>query len=196
MAGQARGPETRSAVIDIWFDVTCPYSRRTGRWWSALDQPARWRPFLLREAHRTDGGPPEWERPDALDHVSVLALALHEAVARAGGDVDAYRAAAMALFEQGRVDGAALRSLAADRGGVDPDRAALQDGLAAVGAAHREGLARGVFGTPTLLDGAGAAYLKLAEEPAPERAQAVYDAVLAVVRGAPEVQEIKRPAAP
>jgi predicted RNA-binding protein with EMAP domain len=36
-------------------------------------------------------------------------------------------------------------------------------------------------------------YLKLAEQPARGRARAVHDAVLAVLSGAPEIAEIKRP---
>jgi hypothetical protein len=50
-----------------------------------------------------------------------------------------------------------------------------------------------VFGTPTLVDGDAWAYLKLPEQPSPDRARAVHDTVLAVLSGAPEVAEIERP---
>jgi hypothetical protein len=69
-------------MLDIYFDFTRPYSRRTGRWWQELNEPARWRPFVLREVHRDDDGPAAWDRDDALDDVSGLALGLHEAVGR------------------------------------------------------------------------------------------------------------------
>jgi hypothetical protein len=62
-----------------------------------------------------------------------------------------------------------------------------------VARSHQDAVGLGVFGTPTLVDGGASAYLKLAEQPAPGRARAVHDAVLAVLSGAPEVAEIKRP---
>ena len=179
--------------MDIYFDFTCPYSRRTGRWWRELGEPARWRPFLLREAHRDDGGPAEWQRDDALDHLSVLALALHEAVEAVGGDVPAYRWEAMELFEQGRVDGQQLREKAAGAAGAGLDDGAVRTALRSVGQWHEQALSLQVFGTPTLVTRGARAYLKLAEQPAPERARAVYDAVLAVLNDTPEVAEIKRP---
>lgn len=180
--------------MDIYFDFTCPYSRRTGRWWQELREEARWRPFLLREAHRDDDGPAEWERGDALDHVSVLALALHEAVDEVGGDVDAFRWRAMQLFEDGQVDGRALRGLASSVGGRDLGESIVDDGLRRVGQSHRDAVAMGVFGAPTFISDSGSAYLKLSEQPAPDRARAVYEATMAVLRRTPEVAEIKRPA--
>jgi hypothetical protein len=59
-------------LIEVYFDFTCPYSRRAGRWWRELGEPARWRPFLLRENNRDGDGPAEWDREGALRHVSVL----------------------------------------------------------------------------------------------------------------------------
>jgi hypothetical protein len=162
------------------------------RWWHGLGEPGRWRPFLLRESHRDDGGPPEWDRPDALDRVSVLALALHETVDAAGGDTGSYRLRAVDAFDAGRVDAAVLRGLAEET--VPPlGDDAVREGLARVAASHQDAVALGVFGTPTLVDGAASAYLKLAEQPAPDRAQPVLDAVLTVLQDTPEVQEIKRP---
>jgi hypothetical protein len=192
-AGCRPCPEPEERVIDVYFDFTCPYSRRTGRWWRELDEPARWRPFLLRESHRDDDGPAEWDRDDALAHLSVLALALHEAVDAVGGDTASYRWRAIDAFDAGPVDGPALRSLAADTAGQDLDSGALREGLARVSRSHQDAVGLQVFGTPTLVDGGAHAYLKLAEEPAPGRARPVLDAVLAVLTGAPEVAEIKRP---
>ena len=126
-------PLPRRSQMDIHFDFTCPYSRRTGRWWRELGEPARWRPFLLREAHRKDDGPAEWDRNDALDRVSVLALALHQAIERTGGEVAVYRWEAMELFERGRVDGQQLRQLAARVAGRDLDEQFVGDALRSVG---------------------------------------------------------------
>jgi hypothetical protein len=192
-SGCRPGPEPEERVIDVYFDFTCPYSRRTGRWWRELDEPARWRPFLLRESHRDDDGPAEWDRDDALAHLSVLVLALHEAVDAVGGDTASYRWRAIDAFDAGPVDGQALRALASDAAGQDLDGEALREGLARVARSHQDAVGLGVFGTPTLVDGGASAYLKLAEQPARGRARAVHDAVLAVLSGAPEVAEIKRP---
>jgi protein-disulfide isomerase len=186
-------PEPEERVIDVYFDFTCPYSRRTGRWWRELDEPARWRPFLLREHHRDDDGPAEWERDDALAHPSVLALALYEAVDAAGGDTASYRWRAIDAFDAGQVDGQALRALAADAAGQDLDGEALREGLARLARSHQDAVDLQVFGTPTLVDGGASGYLKLAEQPTRGRARAVHAAVLAVLAGAPEVAEIKRP---
>ncbi len=185
--------DPQERVIDVYFDFTCPYSRRTALWWRELDEPARWRPFLLRESHRDDDGPAEWDRDDALARVSVLALALHEAVDAAGGDPAVYRWRAVDAFDAGRVDGGVLRALAADAAGHDLDDQALREGLARVAKSHQDAVALGVFGTPTFVDGGASAYLKLAEQPAPDRARPVLDAVLTVLRATPEVVEIKRP---
>lgn len=180
-------------LIDIYFDFSCPYSRRTGMWWRELGEPARWRPFLLREHNRTGDAEPEWERGAALEHVSVLALALHEAVETAGGDSAAYRWSAMEAFEQGRVDQTALAELAAQAAGHALDDQQLRDGLAAVAASHQHALTLDVFGTPTLVDREHRAYLKLAQMPSQERTRSVFDALTAVLMATPEIAEIKRP---
>ena len=179
--------------MDIYFDFTCPYSRRTGRWWRELGEPARWRPFLLREAHRDDDGPPEWDREDALERVSVLALALHEAIDTLGGDVDAYRWETMEWFEQRRVQGQQLRELAGRVLSRDLEDEVVQHGLPRVGQSHQQALSLKVFGAPTFVTDGGSAYLKLAEQPTPDRVRAVYDAVVVVLDQTPEVAEIKRP---
>lgn len=179
--------------MDIYFDFTCPYSRRTGRWWRELGKPARWRPFLLCEAHRDDDGPAEWDRDDALERVSVLALALHEAVGVSGGDTACFRWETMELFERGRVDPDQLHQLAGRVVGRDLDAKALGDGLRSVGRWHEQALSLQVFGAPTFVGEGGSAYLKLAQQPVPDRVRVVYDAVVAVVSGTPEVAEIKRP---
>jgi hypothetical protein len=147
----------------------------------------------LRQIHRDDDGPGEWDRDDALAHLSVLALALHEAVDAVGGDTASYRWRVIDAFDAGSVDGQALRALAADAAGQGVDGHTLREGLARVARSHQDAVGLGVFGTPTLVDGGARAYLKLAEQPTPGRARAVHDAVLAVLSSAPEVAEIKRP---
>ncbi len=147
----------------------------------------------MREINRDDDGPAEWDRENALSHVSVLALALHESVQTAGGDVSSYRWAVMDMFENGQVDIHALHQHATAAVGSELDDEQVRRGLAGVARSHRDALALAVFGTPTLVDGDAAAYLKLAAQPSPERVRAVFSAVDAVLHGAPEVAEIKRP---
>jgi hypothetical protein len=125
--------------------------------------------------------------------VAVLALALHEAIEGACGDSAGYRWGAMEMFEAGRVDADDLRRLADTATGGALDDEQLHRGLGAVAESHRHAAALGVFGTPTLVDGDARAYLKLAEQPAPQRARAVFSSVTAVLHDTPEVAEIKRP---
>ena len=192
-SGCQNRPDPQERVVDTYFDFSCPYSRRTGRWWRELDEAGRWRPFVLRESHREDDGLAEWDRDDALDRVSVLALALHEAVDAVGGDTASYRWRTIDAFDAGRVDGPALRRLAEDAAGQSLDDERLREGLSCVARSHRDAVALRVFGTPTLVEGDACAYLKLAEQPSSDRARAVHDTVLTVLSGAPEVAEIKRP---
>ena len=179
-------------VIEVYFDFTCPYSRRTGAWLRALDEPVRWRPFLLRESNRRDEGAPEWERDDALTHPSVLALALHEAVARAGGDADRFRWRLMDLLDTAKVGVDMMREIA-DAACAGPlTEHDVRAGLADVAASHTEGAALGAFGTPTLAAGGTALYLKLTTLPPAERSRHVRDAVVAVLLDLPEIGELKR----
>jgi hypothetical protein len=145
-------PKPEERVIDVYLDFTWPYSRRTGRWWRELDEPARWRPFLLRESHRNDDSRPEWDREDALVRVSVPALALYEAAEAAGGDVAAYHWTAMEMFDRGRVEGQQLRQLARVAG-HDLAEEAVRAGLRSVGQSHEQAPSLKVFGTPTLVSG-------------------------------------------
>jgi hypothetical protein len=117
--------------------------------------------------------------------VSVLALALHEAVEAAGGDVAAYRWTAMEMFDRGRVEGQQLRQLAARVAGRDLDEEAVRAALRSVGQSHEQALSLQVFGTPTLVSGGASTYLKLTEQPTPARARRVYDVVMAVLTDTP-----------
>ncbi len=55
----------------------------------------------------------------------------------------------------------------------------------------------GVFGVPTMFTDSGAsAFVKMMPPPAPDQAREVFDSVLGVVEGVPNLQEIKRPTPP
>lgn len=179
----------------VFFDYSCPYSARLSRLLDGAQlSGVRWRPFLLAEHNRADGGPPVWEQPEATSRVSVLALTLHEAVISAGADAVGYRRAAFAAFTDGRVTTDTLVDLA--RGFVpEVDEALLARSLRAVAAHHEAARAAGVFGTPTVVTDNGLlGYVKLSAVPEqPEECRRLSAQLLAAVGDMPEVAEIKRP---
>jgi hypothetical protein len=98
----------------VFFDYTCPYSRRLSELLDAVQAPeVRWGPFVLAEQNRDDGGPPVWQRPDALTRPALLALALHETVIGARGDVERFRRSVFAAFRDRRVEPEELYAAAA-----------------------------------------------------------------------------------
>lgn len=153
----------------VFFDYTCPYSRRLS------------------------------ERPGALTHPALLALGLHEAVIADRGDIDRFRRSVFTAFAQRRVEPEELYGLAQAAGaGVDVagvDEAAAHWKLTAVAASHEMGRAAGVFGTPTVVtDGGHLGYLKLTDLPAdPPARQRLVQVALTAVNDFPELSEIKRP---
>jgi 2-hydroxychromene-2-carboxylate isomerase len=187
-----------ASVTFVFFDYTCPYSWRLSR---LLDGAGiagvRWRPFLLAEHNRTGGAGPVWEQPEATSRVSVLALALHEAVISAGADADGFRRATFAAFSDGRVTAGALVGLAEDFA-LQVDEAVLARSLRAVAAHHEAARAAGVFGTPTVVANNGLlGYVKLAAVPEqPDECRRVSAHVISAVGDMPEVTEIKRPRPP
>lgn len=185
---------TASATF-VFFDYSCPYSARLSRLLDGAQvSGVRWRPFLLAEHNRADGGPPVWEQAEATSRVSVLALSLHEAVVAAGADADDFRRAAFATFADGRVTADTLVDLA---GGFLPgiDEALLARSLRAVAAHHEAARAAGVFGTPTVVTDNGLlGYVKLSSVPEqPEECRRLSARLLTAVGDMPEVSEIKRP---
>ncbi len=183
-----------AAVQVVYFDYTCPYSRRLSDLLDAVGASGtRWRPFALAEQNRDDEGPPVWERPDALTRPALLALALHESVA-AGGDADLFRREAFTAFGERRVTPDELRAMAQAAGG-HVDEPSLREGLAQVAAAHGAARAAGVFGTPTV----GTAeehlgYVKLTGVPADAGVrERLLETALTVINDIPELAEIKRP---
>ncbi|MDP9433383.1 MAG: DsbA family protein [Actinomycetota bacterium] len=184
------------AVQVVYFDYTCPYSRRFSELLDGVGATgARWRPFALAEQNRDDEGPPVWERPDALTRPALLALALHESVAPSG-DGDRFRREVFAAFGERRVTPDELRAMAQSAGG-QIDEPSLREGLARVAAAHQAARAAGVFGTPTV----GTAeeqlgYVKLTGVPAePGARERLLQTALTVISDIPELAEIKRPTA-
>lgn len=181
-------------MVEVFFDYTCGFSNRARRWLDALeDVPVRWRPFSLLEQNRRDPGPPVFERAEHAENVSLIALAVHEAVRTAGGDVDAYRRAMFTAWhdQPGRLATTDIVDLGRSAGleTFDHDRA-----FAAVAAEHAAAEALGVFGTPTLvLENDQAVFVKLDAVPDGQmRGDSLWSQVRALADGAPELREWHR----
>jgi hypothetical protein len=183
-----------AAVKVVYFDYTCPYSRRFSELLDAVGATeVRWRPFALAEQNRDDEGAPVWERPDALTRPALLGLALHESVA-AGGDADRFRRTVFAAFGERRVAPDELRAMAQAAGGR-VDEPSVREGLARVAAAHQAARAAGVFGTPTVgTAGERLGFVKLTGVPADAGARGrLLETALTVISDVPELAEVKRP---
>lgn len=181
-------------MIEVFFDYTCGFSNRARRWLDALeDLPVRWRPFSLLEQNRREDGPPVFERAEHAENVSLIALAVHEAVRAAGGDVDGYRRAMFTAWhdQPGRLATADIVDLGRSAGltRFDHDRA-----FSALAAEHAAAEALGVFGTPTLIfDDDQAIFVKLDTVPDDRaRGESVWSQVRALSTGAPELREWHR----
>jgi hypothetical protein len=179
--------------FDVFFDYTCGFSYRCQQWLDPLDLPVTWRPFSLLEAKRHDDGPAVWERDDTADNISLTALALHEAVRAQGADVDGFRRRMFSAWHRGerRLHLDDVVALAVEAGLV---RHALDlaSARAAVGREHEGGVARGVFGTPTLAVGDASSFVKLDAVPeSTDEGEALLRLVLSFTKQ-PALVELKK----
>jgi len=183
--------------VDVFFDYTCGFSNRAQHWIAAVsDADVRWRPFSLLEQNRDGSGPPVFEQPGLGENVSLVALAVHEAVRSEGGNVDGYRRRMFAGWhdEPGRLSTQDIIGfgLACGLTRFDHDTA-----FAAVAAEHAEASQWGVFGTPTLVFGASqAAFVKLDAVPTADRAEPLWDSVRQLATAEPALREWQRVTAP
>jgi len=183
--------------VDVFFDYTCGFSNRAHHWLEAVpDADVRWRPFSLLEQNRRDSGPPVFEEPGLGDNVSLVALAVHEAVRSEGGDVACYRRRMFAGWhdEPGRLSTQDIIGfgLACGLTHFDHDTA-----FAAVAADHAEAKQLGVFGTPTLVfSDDQVAFVKLDAVPAADRAGPLWVSVRQLATAEPALREWQRVTAP
>ncbi len=184
-------------VVEVFFDYTCGFSDRARRWLDGLDGvQLEWRPFSLLEQKRGDEGPPVFERPETADNVSLVALAVHEAVRADGGDVDGYRRRMFTDWHEqtGRLSPGDIVGFGreAGMGSFDHDAA-----FAALAADHAAAVELGVFGTPTLVFGPRqVAFVKLDAVPALERGRPLWDSVRQLAVGEPALREWQRVSPP
>lgn len=187
-------------TVDVFFDFTCEYSNRARHWLDDLDgPPVRWRPFSLLEVNRSDGGEAVFTRPEHSTNVSLMALAVFEAVAAAGGDTDGYRRQMFSAWHDehdtyGRLSGEQIVGFGRAAGLTGFDR---EEAFDRVASEYRAGAALGVFGTPTLVFAPDqAAFVKLDGVPDADAGRRLWGSVEDLATGQPALKEWQRPARP
>ena len=163
--------------IDAYFDFTCRFANRLHLWLRNVDVDVNWRPFSLLEAKQGDDGPPVWARREYADDISLLTLAGHQLVADHGGDE---------CLDAGRV----LAQMRA--AGMHADDDQLRDGLELVGQSHGSAVARGVFGSSTIVFGSGrGSFVRLAGIPSSDLAGDILAALRTIAEEAPELDHLE-----
>lgn len=197
-----------SAVIscDVFFDYLCPFVYRMAVLLDAVRATGQrplsvtWRYFSLTQVNAKEEGWTVWDAPESTPVRGRLAFHAAEA-ARRQGKFDALHLPLLRARHRDRLDidsRAVIEKVAADAGldmdrfGHDLDDRSLLEALARD---HREAAGElGVFGTPTLVFGSGAAaYVRLSEEVDASAAIQVFDRIYGVAQQEPRILEIKRP---
>jgi len=182
--------------VEVFFDFTCEFSNRARHWLDGLEcLEVSWRPFSLLEVNRHDDSGPVFTRPEHADNVSLVALAVFEAVLAGGGDIDGYRRRMFSAWHDeheryGRLSAADILGFGETAGmdGFDHDTT-----FARVASEHAAGVALGVFGTPTVVFGEGrVAFVKLDAPPDRARADTLWRSVRDLATGQPSLREWQR----
>lgn len=183
-------------TVEVFFDYTCGFSHRAQHWLDAVSAAdVVWRPFSLLEQNRNDEVA-VFDQPELADNVSLIALAVHEAVRATDGDLDGYRRRMFSAWhdETGRLSTDDVVGFGREAGLGEFDREAA---FAALTADHAAGQTLGVFGTPTFVFGSGqVAFVKLDAVPAQDRADPLFDRVRQLATGEPSLREWQRVSAP
>ncbi len=183
-------------TVEVFFDYTCRFSYRAQHWLDTVSAAeVLWRPFSLLEQNRHDGIT-VFDQPELAGNVSLIALAVHEAVRAADGDLDGYHRRMFSAWHNhtGRLSTSDIVGFGREAGLGEFDREAAFTALAA---GHAAGQALGVFGTPTFVFGPGqAAFVKLDAVPAQDRADPLWDRVRQLATGEPSLREWQRVSAP
>ena len=183
-------------TVEVFFDYTCGFSHRAQHWLDAVSAAeVVWRPFSLLEQNRKDEVA-VFDQPDLADNMSLIALAVHEAVRSADRDVNGYRRRMFSAWhdETGRLSTDDVVGFGRGAGLGEFDREAA---FAALAGEHAAGQALGVFGTPTFVFGSGqVAFVKLDAVPAQDRADPLWDRLRQLATGEPSLREWQRVSAP
>jgi predicted DsbA family dithiol-disulfide isomerase len=192
--------------FDIFYDYSCPFVYRVAQMLETVaesgesDLRPKWRYFSLTQVNSRDGDWTVWGAPETEAVRGRLAFMAAEAARRQ----EAFPAMHMALLHARHrdlrdVDDPAVVGEIAVEAGLDRER--FQRDVSDRGtldALARDYLdarsSHGVFGTPTFVfAGGGAAYVRLAQAPAPGDAVRVFDRIVSIAAGEADILEIKRP---
>jgi predicted DsbA family dithiol-disulfide isomerase len=193
--------------FDVFYDYLCPFVYRASVLLQNVQDSGarpievRWRYFSLIQVNSKDEG---WTIWDALDSEARgrLAFKAAEAARRQGAFDDFHMALLRARHEQrADIDDVAVVEQVAEDSGLDLDRFRMDIAdpqiVSALERDHRAAVAEyGVFGTPTFVFDAGAAYVRLSEPPEASDSVAIFDRVVSIAAEEPRILEIKRPVKP
>ncbi len=198
-----------STSFALTYDYRCPFARNAHEHVvSALRAGAPWEvrfaPFSLTQAHVEDGGRPAWSDPGKVDDLRAVAASLVVRERHPARFLDVHMALFAARHDQGRdlrewgVVSEVLGSC-----GVDGHEVleALSEGwpFELFREEHQAAVEElQVFGVPTFMVGARAAFVRLMTRPQGDaaKARATVDQVLALVADAPELNELKHTTVP
>jgi predicted DsbA family dithiol-disulfide isomerase len=193
--------------FDVFYDYLCPFVYRASVLLQNVrdsgERPieVRWRYFSLIQVNSKDEGWTVWGAKDS-EARGRIAFKAAEA-ARRQGAFDAFHMALLRARHEQRadIDDVAVVERVAEDSGLDLDRfrkdIADPQIVSALERDHRAGVAEyGVFGTPTFVFDAGAAYVRLSEPPEASDSVAIFDRVFSIAAEEPRILEIKRPVKP
>jgi predicted DsbA family dithiol-disulfide isomerase len=193
--------------FDVFYDYLCPFVYRASVLLQNVrdsgERPieVRWRYFSLIQVNSKDEGWTVWAAKDS-EARGRIAFKAAEA-ARRQGAFDAFHMALLRARHEQRadIDNVAVVERVAEDSGLDLDRfrkdIADPQIVSALERDHLAGVAEyGVFGTPTFVFDAGAAYVRLSEPPEASDSVAIYDRVISIAAEEPRILEIKRPVRP
>jgi predicted DsbA family dithiol-disulfide isomerase len=195
--------------FDIFYDYGCPFVYRVAQMLETVarsgERPLKpaWRYFSLTQVNSRDEGWTVWGAPATEPVKGRLAFMAAEAARRQ----QAFPALHLALLHARHrdlrdIDDPEVVAEVAAEAGLDRERfrrdLADRGTLEALARDHQDArAAHGVFGTPTFVfDNGGAAYVRLAQAPAPADAVRVFDRIVAIAAGEADILEIKRPRRP
>lgn len=136
-------------TVSIWFDPSCPFTWRTGRWLAAAaearEEPVRWRLMSLAVLNADKDVPAEYREPMRQSQLASRVLAAAEAQHGSAGLGAVYTALGTRVHEQDQpLDRAAVEAAVGEAGLPGALLAAWddEDQDDAVRASHEEGQRR------------------------------------------------------
>ena len=189
-------------VTTIWFDPSCPFTWRTGRWLrsvaDARGEQVRWRLMSLAALNADKDVPPQHQEPMRQARLASRVLAAAEAGHGSAGLDAVYTALGTRVHDQGQhLDRSTVEAAVGEAGLPGALLAAYDDEQhdAAVLASHEESQQRvgQEAGSPVVAVGDGPGFFGpiVTEEPAGEAADRLYDAIR-LLSSVPEFSELKR----